>query len=111
MPGPANFAVFACSAFAIAAFGPIVSASVGIAAFGPTFTPSVVPSSVSRHMPPDTDTGFGLLIVADGCPAARNETSVTTASMLRLYSLRFVCRFRQSEAHPRDDCCRGGNEQ
>src|SRR6516225_6890543 len=75
MPGPVNFALFACIWSAIAEPGPMVKASVG-SVLGPQF-PERVPSLTMRQNPPVTVTGRGFSIVTVG-----GDDALTTVAIV-----------------------------
>src|SRR6516165_5464400 len=76
MPGPVNFALFACIWSAIAEPGPMVKARVG-RVLGPQF-PESVPSLTMRQNPPVTVTGRGFSIVTVG----GDEAPATVATVI-----------------------------
>ena len=85
MPGPVNFALFACSWSAIADPGPIVKASVGNELLGPKL-PEKVSLLRMRQKPPLTVRDLGLsmvaLGVAVGCGVAPLVIRIMTANIV-----------------------------
>lgn len=81
VPGPVNFALFACSWSAIADPGPIVKASVGNELLGPKL-PEKVSLLRMRQKPPLTVRDLGLSIVAVGCGAAALAKRIVTANIV-----------------------------